>query len=178
MKGIVVTKENFNDVYGKIIKFFLPNGKNKTSAMAFDVWGSTKIRRRNHIRVDGHVSHVFVQKVLGYLDENQDPVAIGIHVTDILQGDCVMYITVGTKIAFCGNRIVFKAVSVDDVGNRFNVYMAVQVSNVITEKELQEIRMSAPVEINPVTTLDVVDENGSNDNTNDHCECGCDHTCS
>lgn len=176
MKGIKVTQDNFKMIYGRVFKFFLPNGKNKTTAMAFDIWADTKIRRNNHVRVTGNVTHAFVNKIVGYHDEDGIPMAIGIHITDIMMGQRDIYIATGNKVAFCGNRIVLKLLFKDDMDNVQTGYMVIQVSNAITEEELQALRASVPV-MDTTTDFSFVDENDSIDEADDNCNCGCDHTC-
>ena len=170
MKGIKVTQDNFKYIYGRVFKFFMPNGRNKTTAMAFDLWADIKCGKNNHVPVNGNISHVFVQKVVGYIDEETNqPAAIGIHIVDIMQGNKDIYIAIGNSVAFCGNRIVLKLQFRDEYNNVQTGYMAIQVSNAITETELQKIRSSANIEF---VTDDSFIEDDLGETTVD-CNCGC-----
>ena len=165
MKGIKLTHDNFRMIYGRVFKFFLPNGKNKTTAMAFDIWADVKCGKNNHVPVNDNISHVFVQKVVGYYDEaDNKPAAIGIHVTDIMQGHRDIYIAIGNSVAFCGNRLVLKLLFKDEEGNIQTGYMAIQVSNAFTEKELQEMRASVTPVMDFANDDNFIDED---------CDCEC-----
>ena len=139
MKGITVTENNIDMVFGKIAKFFTPNGKCKTTNNIYDFWCDFTCGKNN--RVKPHFrTQVKLERVTGHCTKSGIMKLIEIMGFDPLDRDRGTFIKIGDKVAFCGNRIVICNKNMDDpdAPDIKNAYVVFQVENMYTQKDVDK----------------------------------------
>jgi len=137
MKGITVTEKNINMIYGRIVKFFSPNGKCKTTSNMYDFWCDFTCGKNN--RVKPHFrTQVILEKVTGHCTINGEMKLIEIMGYDPYDRDRGTFISMGDKVAFCGNRIIIcnRNLNDADAPEIKNAYVVFQVESMYTQKDV------------------------------------------
>lgn len=111
MRVITITEKNMKDIYGRLKKFFYNN--NKTG---FEEWHNFDYGFKKHISSEIYIGEDKIRNVLTYPSPNSieyNPKGtvpgisydfISLHLT-ASDGDSLRC---GDKIAFCGNRIIYR----------------------------------------------------------------------
>lgn len=132
MKVITITENNMRDVYGRLKKFFYNN--NRTG---FEEWHNFDCGFKKHISPEIYIGEDRIRNVNTYPSPN----AIKYQETGTVAGINYSYIVLnftasegdslrcGDKIAFCGNRIIYRTKCVwGDYNYIYSVFQALPMS--------------------------------------------------